>query len=84
MIDSFFGDRGPVAAQCSRAKCGLAATQSLQWRNPRIHTDGRSKTWLACDEHTSVLVAFLTDRGFPVSVSPFEPASIAAADEVGS
>lgn len=71
MIDALLGDRGPVAARCSRARCTAPAVVALRWRNPRIHTDGRSKTWLACEEHLGALEAFLTDRGFPVEVTPF-------------
>lgn len=72
MSGGLFGDPGPVATRCSRARCAADATVALHWSNPRIHTDGREKTWLACGEHESVLLAFLADRGFPVRVAPFE------------
>lgn len=54
---------------CSRAGCTAAARWRIDWRNPRIHTDGRSKTWLACDEHVGYLRDFLGSRGFPLEVS---------------
>ncbi|WP_375384465.1 hypothetical protein [uncultured Microbacterium sp.] len=41
----------------------------ITWRNPRIHTGDRSKTWVACDEHVEYLRAFLAARDFPVEVS---------------
>ncbi|MFT4235261.1 MAG: hypothetical protein QM607_09725, partial [Microbacterium sp.] len=60
------------APTCSRAGCRERAAWAIQWRNPRIHTDGRRKTWLACDEHVEFLRDFLTSRDFPVEVSqPF-------------
>lgn len=70
-----FGDEGPARARCSKARCSADATTALLWRNPRIHTDGREKTWLACDSHRDELHAFLADRGFPVRVEPFVTAS---------
>ena len=71
MSGGLFGDAGPVVPRCSRARCSADATTALHWSNPRIHTDGREKTWLACDEHGPVLHAFLADRGFPVRIEPF-------------
>lgn len=47
---------------CSRAGCSLQASHSLIWRNPKIHTDGRTKTWLACPEHLNFLVDYLQSR----------------------
>ncbi|WP_026851482.1 hypothetical protein [Glaciibacter superstes] len=55
---------------CSRAGCVAAATWRLDWSNPRIHTDGRTKTWLACDEHVDYLRDFLAARDFPLAVAP--------------
>ncbi len=63
-----------IAPRCSRARCRAAATWALHWRNPRIHVDGRTKTWLACASHADELRAFLDDRGFPVVVEPFAAA----------
>lgn len=71
MIGSLTGEQGPVSSRCSRARCSAAAVAALRWRNPRIHAEGRVKTWLACDAHRAELEAFLIDRGFPVEVVPF-------------
>lgn len=61
----------PVAeATCSRAGCRAAAQWRIDWRNPRIHSADRTKTWVACDEHRDYLREFLAARDFPVSVSP--------------
>ncbi|MDQ1128433.1 hypothetical protein [Microbacterium sp. SORGH_AS_0888] len=57
--------------QCSRAGCRAAATARIDWRNPRIHTGERRKTWLACDEHLPFLRDYLTSRGFPVTTDSF-------------
>lgn len=57
---------------CSRAGCRDEATWSLVWRNPKIHTPDRRKTWLACAEHLEVLRTFLTDRSFPLEVHTIE------------
>jgi hypothetical protein len=54
---------------CSRAQCREPATWRLDWRNPRIHTEDRVKTWLACDEHVEYLREFLCARDFPLTVS---------------
>ncbi len=62
----------PPADSCSRAGCSQHATVRLVWSNPRIHRDGRTKTWLACPEHASYLEEFLRARSFPVSVSPHD------------
>jgi hypothetical protein len=59
----------PAANECSRAGCRAPAAWRLDWRNPKIHTDGRTKTWLACDEHREFLYGFLSSRGFPVTLS---------------
>ena len=61
----------PVAsATCSRAGCRAEATWRIDWRNPRIHTADRTKTWVACDEHRDYLREFLAARDFPVAVEP--------------
>lgn len=73
------GADGPVAARCSRARCTADAAWAVHWRNPRVHADGRSKTWLACQAHVDELRAFVADRGFPVTVAPFAaPRDVAA------
>ena len=65
------------AGGCSRAECREPATWRIDWRNPRIHTGDRVKTWLACDEHVDYLRGFLESRSFPVSVAPFAPTDAA-------
>ncbi|GAB2836519.1 hypothetical protein ACFQ0P_14700 [Microbacterium insulae] len=57
------------AAVCSRAGCRSAARWRVDWRNPRIHTADRTKTWVACESHVDYLREFLAARSFPVSVS---------------
>lgn len=59
-----------TAATCSRAGCRAEAHWRIDWRNPRIHTADRVKTWVACDEHADYLREFLAARSFPVSVAP--------------
>ncbi len=62
---------GPIAPRCSRAGCAAEATVAIRWRNPRIHPEGREKTWLACGDHAETLRVFLADRDFPLRVEPF-------------
>ena len=69
----------PDQGVCSRADCREVATWRIDWRNPRIHTGDRRKTWLACDEHVVYLSGFLEARSFPVEVSPF-----VASDDTGT
>jgi hypothetical protein len=61
----------PDHGTCSRAQCRERATWRIDWRNPRIHTGDRGKTWLACDEHVDYLRGFLEARSFPVSIAAF-------------
>jgi hypothetical protein len=49
---------------CSAKGCQNDAVWTLLWNNPKLHTEDRRKTWLACDEHRESLGAFLTARGF--------------------
>lgn len=65
----------PEQGTCSRSGCREAALWRIDWRNPRIHTGDRGKTWLACDEHVDYLRGFLEARSFPVAVVPFDAAS---------
>ncbi|TDW28552.1 hypothetical protein EDD25_0178 [Cryobacterium psychrophilum] len=58
------------SATCSRADCRDAAVWRLDWRNPRIHSEDRVKTWLACSHHVDYLREFLTMRDFPLRVAP--------------
>jgi hypothetical protein len=60
----------PDAPTCSRAGCNSAATTTVNWRNPRIHSADRVKVWLACDEHADYLREYLVTRDFPVLVAP--------------
>jgi hypothetical protein len=66
------GSVKPELAQttCSRAGCSSAATWTVNWRNPRIHTLDRVKVWHACDEHVDYLGDYLAARDFPVLVAP--------------
>ena len=45
--------------QCSAKACRAAAVWQLRWNNPKLHTPGYRKTWLACDDHRESLGAFL-------------------------
>jgi hypothetical protein len=56
-------------AECSRAGCRALAEWRIEWRNPRIHTGDRRKTWVACREHVDYLRDFLAARDFPLEVS---------------
>lgn len=60
---------------CSRAGCRDAAIWRLDWRNPRIHTIDRVKTWLSCDAHVDYLREFLAARDFPLDVAPLDAAA---------
>lgn len=55
---------------CSRAGCRDEAAWAIHWRNPKIHSEDRRKTWLACDPHLETLREFLAARDFPLSVTP--------------
>jgi hypothetical protein len=61
-------------ATCSRAGCRADAQWRIDWRNPKIHTADRTKTWVACDDHRAYLQEFLAARSFPVAVSPLHSA----------
>ncbi|MEC5149648.1 hypothetical protein [Cryobacterium sp. GrIS_2_6] len=60
--------------RCSRAGCREDARWRIDWRNPRIHTADRVKTWLACPDHVAYLREFLGARDFPVVVVALEAA----------
>ncbi len=64
------GGRAERRFECSRAGCREEALWAILWRNPKIHTEDRRKTWLACDEHLVVLREFLAARSFPLDVLP--------------
>jgi hypothetical protein len=61
------GSAGPSsdAVECSRAGCRADAAWRVEWRNPRIHTPDRVKTWTACDEHVGFLRDFLAGGAVP-------------------
>jgi translation elongation factor EF-Tu-like GTPase len=61
--------------RCSRAGCQEDARWRIDWRNPRIHTEERVKTWLACPGHVDYLREFLGARDFPLTVVPLEAAA---------
>lgn len=65
----------PERRTCSRAGCRRDATAAIVWRNPRIHTGEKRKTWLACDEHVDVLREFLAARAFPLEVQALPDAA---------
>ena len=72
----------PVAdAICSRAGCRAPAHWRIDWRNPRIHSADRTKTWVACDEHRDYLQGFLEARSFPVVVAPLGSVDPAASTD---
>ncbi|WP_448071828.1 hypothetical protein [Georgenia yuyongxinii] len=49
---------------CSAKGCGAVAVHALLWSNPRLHTEGRRKVWLACEDHREHLSQFLSARSF--------------------
>jgi hypothetical protein len=70
LLDALGG--GPEVPTCSRAGCREQAAWRIDWRNPRIHTEDRRKTWLACDEHVEFLRGFVASRDFPLAVVPLD------------
>ena len=69
----------PDEPRCSRAGCRAPARWRIDWRNPRIHSADRVKSWTACDEHRDYLREYLAAREFPVSVHPLTPDAEVAA-----
>lgn len=55
---------GTDEVTCSARGCRAEAAWGLRWNNPRLHTPGRRKVWLACGEHRDHLEQFLGARGF--------------------
>lgn len=55
---------------CSAKGCRSAASSMLVWNNPKLHTPGREKTWVACAEHRPSLSEYLDARGFLRRVDP--------------
>jgi hypothetical protein len=62
--------KNPAVQICSRAGCKNDAEWTINWRNPRIHSQDRVKVWLACDEHRDWLYDYLDARAFPVAITP--------------
>jgi hypothetical protein len=62
-------DETPI---CSAKGCRADARHVLVWNNPRLHTPGREKTWVACDDHCASLSQFLSARGFLRRVDPLD------------
>ena len=58
--------------ECSRARCSDEAQWAIEWRNPKIHSTDRRKTWLACNAHLETLRDFLSARDFPLEVVTVE------------
>ena len=61
---------GPDEVVCSAKGCRQAAHHVLVWNNPTLHTPGREKTWVACDDHRGSLSQYLDVRGFLRRVDP--------------
>jgi hypothetical protein len=57
---------------CSAKGCRSKATYALLWNNPKLHTPGRRKTWLACENHADPLSDFLSKRGFLKDAVPVD------------
>jgi hypothetical protein len=55
---------------CSAKGCRQPAEFALYWRNPKLHTADRRKTWTACAEHREHLAQFLSARDFLLEVEP--------------
>jgi hypothetical protein len=65
------GDIGPDKPVCSKRDCYEDATRSILWRNPKIHDETRTKTWLACEGHETFFLEYLGSRDFPVRSEMF-------------
>ncbi|SOD73975.1 hypothetical protein SAMN05892883_3163 [Jatrophihabitans sp. GAS493] len=57
--------------RCSAKACVAAAEFQLHWRNPGIHSQARTKVWLACSDHRATLGEFLSSRGFLIGIEPY-------------
>jgi hypothetical protein len=57
---------------CSAKDCRAPAVVAHRWNNPRLHTDERRKTWLACADHRESLASFLSARGFLRETEPVD------------
>ncbi|HEV2088930.1 MAG TPA: hypothetical protein VGR21_11530 [Cryptosporangiaceae bacterium] len=72
MTPSVMADPASVAstAICSAKGCRSVAVFAVRWRNPRLHTADRTKTWVACPDHRDHLAGYLDARGFLLAVEP--------------
>jgi hypothetical protein len=75
-------DEARAHPTCSRAECRADATFTVNWRNPRIHSDDRVKVWHACDDHVEYLRDYLATRSFPVLVAPLGEAVSRVPDQL--
>lgn len=57
--------------KCSRTGCSEDAEFSVIWSNPKVHKDGRTKTWGSCSTHLDYFVSYLTIRGFYLRTEVF-------------
>ncbi|MDP4755927.1 MAG: acetone carboxylase [Aquiluna sp.] len=60
-------------SKCSRAGCQNQADFLIFWRNPKVHSPERRKTWGACHEHREFLVDYLGARNFYLEDQKVEP-----------
>lgn len=44
----------------------------IEWRNPKVHSVDRVKSWAGCDEHTSYLIDYLEARKFFLGTKTLE------------
>lgn len=70
VLAASLGGAPTKAFECSRAGCRDRADWAILWRNPKIHSADRRKTWLACEQHVQYLREFLAARSFPLEVVP--------------
>ncbi len=61
---------GPKEFICSARGCTEPAVWMIEWSNPNIHY-GRTKKWLACDQHREELKSYFAYRNFPYEVTAF-------------
>ncbi|QDB79070.1 hypothetical protein FHE66_11680 [Georgenia sp. 311] len=69
-MSAFAASEGPDERVCSAKGCRETARWALLWNNPKLHTEDRRKTWLACDGHREHLETFLGKRSFLREVVP--------------
>jgi hypothetical protein len=57
---------------CSRAGCSDGASWFIYWRNPKVHSLDRKKTWLACESHKQFFIEYLSMREFFLEAESIE------------